>query len=1020
MKILTTLLFAFGLSQAVAEPVWQDPAVFEINREPMRSSFIVYPEGTAPVAGAEFEKSPLYRSIGGIWAFHWTENADDPQPAGFQDGNFDDSSWGTMPVPGIWELNGYGDPLYVNASYPWQKYFRNNPPYVPLWQNHVGLYRRNISVPAEWEGKRIYVHIGAACSNLSLWVGGKEVGYSQDSKLEAEFEITNYVKAGQDNLFAMQIYRWCDGSYLECQDFWRLCGIARDCYIYAREQEHIRDVKFAAGLENDYRDGVLELTVTATPGVSSVKIALSDAKGRRVARQTLKVVDGKAQAKIKVASVKQWSAEIPYLYNLTVSDGKESAAFNVGFRSVEIKDSKLLVNGKRVLIKGTNRHEMSPEGGYYVSRELMLKDIELMKQLNVNAVRTCHYPDDPYMYDLFDRYGFYVIDEGDIESHGMGYGQSSLAKNPIYEAAHLARDSRMVLRDYNHPSVICWSLGNESGNGPNFHKCYEWIKAYDTTRPVHYEQASYYSYGKKDYNYNTDIDCPMYPHVGSLYKYLENDPGRPFIMCEYSHAMGNSMGGMKEYWDFIRSNRYAQGGFIWDFVDQALVWKDPQSGKVQYRYGGCYNGFDGSDGSFNCNGFVSAARVPHSEAWEVKHQYQDIWAYPGAKTGEVKVYNEFFFKDLSGYVLNWELTQNGEVVKSGSVSKLDIKAQQTKDVKLFEESVISSLDGEVFLNLRFCKEGGEVAHNQILLKEGRPVCDAVAAEGGLEIDRWTVRGKDFEIVFGDDAYLSSYIKNGVQYVSEPLKFCFYRPTTENDNGTRNGSPLSHYNSCVAWRNAEINLENMEIRKEGGKVVAVAYYSVPFVWAAIEVSYTISADGRVAVCEAMRANPERAKEVPYMHRFGMSLAMPGSFDALSFYGSGPHETYSDRRSSGIVGIYHQSVEEQFCSTYARPQESGSHTDLRWWKVASKDGHGLEFRSETNFISSAIAYPVSQIDMLSTDYRKYPALLEKDGLTHVNLDLCQLGLGGENSWGALPLQEYRIPYENRSFSFEIIPF
>ena len=444
---------------AANDPKWQDPNFFEENRAPMRSTFIVTPTAENVVSEHDYTQSPLYRSIGGVWNFYWTPNATDPQPENFWSPKFDDSNWGKMPVPGLWEMNGYGVPLYKNNGYAWFNFYQKNPPYAPTERNAVGSYRHNIYVPAEWKGKQIYVHIGSATSNLSLWVNGHYVGYSEDSKLEAEFEITKYVKAGADNLFAMQIYRWCDGSYLEDQDFFRLSGIGRDCYIYARDKKHLEDVKFVADLHNNYTEGHLDLNVTATKGVKEVRLTLAGPCGKQIKQEVVSVAKGKVERCWHLGKVEPWSAEIPTLYTLTVEvldKGKtvEATAFKVGFRKVEIKNAQLLVNGKPVYIKGANRHEMAPNTGYYVTREDMIKDIQIMKELNINAVRTCHYPNSPLWYNLCDEYGIYVCDEGNIESHGMGYKDKTLAKDPQYEAAHLSRDQRMVLRDFNHPSVI--------------------------------------------------------------------------------------------------------------------------------------------------------------------------------------------------------------------------------------------------------------------------------------------------------------------------------------------------------------------------------------------------------------------------------------------------------------------------------------------------------------------------------------------------------------------------------------
>ena len=696
------VLFAISVSANELSAPYENPNCYEQNREPMRSSFIVYPSANEAIAGSCYKKSPNYKSIEGEWSFVWYKHLTDAYHADFFALNFDDSKWGKMVVPGLWELNGYGDPLYSNKGYAWDNVFVDCPPIVPQFNNHRGLYRRKIDVPAEWRGKHIFVHIGSATSNLALWINGKRVGYSEDSKLQAEFDITKYVKAGQSNLFAMEIHRWCDGSYLEDQDFWRLSGIARDCYIYARDKAHIKDVKFTSTLENDYMDGVLDLKVDVTSGVKSINAQLVDVDGKVLFNQQITPKNGVATVVKRLPAVHAWSAEMPYLYTLKISTDTESAAFNVGFRSVEIKNAQLLVNGKAVLVKGANRHELNPERGYAVTYEDMVRDIKIMKEHNLNAVRTCHYPNSPLWYDLCDKYGIYVVDEANIESHGMGYGDKSLAHRTDYTAAHLIRNQRVVLRDYNHPSVIIWSLGNEAGNGINFHQCYNWIKDYDKTRPVQYEQASFISYKDIPKNFNSDIECPMYASYEKCEKYVTNNPKRPLIQCEYAHAMGNSVGSFKEYWDLIRKYPNYQGGFIWDFVDQALAWKDPQTGVTFYRYGGCYNDSDPSDETFCNNGFISASRKPHPSAREVWHQYQNIWTTDiDAANGYVEVYNEYMFRNLENYQLEWTITADGVEKLSGVVSELKIPAQMRQNIQLgYSDKDIAKLAGEIILTVR--------------------------------------------------------------------------------------------------------------------------------------------------------------------------------------------------------------------------------------------------------------------------------------------------------------------------------
>ena len=1045
--ILGVVALAMGVSvMAAKDPKWQDPKCFEENRLTMRSTFIVTPTAENAVAEHDYTQSPLYRSIGGVWKFHWTENATDPQPQEFWSLTYDDSSWGKMPVPGLWEMNGYGVPLYKNTGYAWKNFYTSNPPYVPTERNAVGSYRHNVEVPAEWRGKRIFVHIGSATSNLSLWVNGHYVGYSEDSKLEAEFEITKYVKAGKENLFAMQIYRWCDGTYLEDQDFFRLSGIGRDCYIYARDKKHLKDVKFVADLHDNYTKGHLDLNISTTKGVKELRLTLNAPCGKQIKQEVVSVAKGVVERCWHLDKVSPWSAEVPTLYRLTVEvlDGEktvEATAFKVGFRKIEIKNAQLLVNGCPVLIKGANRHEMNPNTGYYVTREDMIRDIQIMKELNINAVRTCHYPNSPLWYDLCDEYGIYVCDEGNIESHGMGYKDKTLAKRKDYEAAHLIRDQRMVLRDFNHPSIIYWSLGNEAGNGPNFHKCYDWIKAYDKSRPVHYEQANVIRYHKNKGIYNTDIDCPMYATYEECIAHAEgkNPYKRPLIQCEYAHAMGNSLGGLKEYWDLVRKYPTYQGGFIWDFVDQALAWRDEKSGELTYRYGGCWNKRDASDDSFCCNGFIAANRMYHPSAYEVKQQYQNIWASAAdLQCGRVTVLNENFFKGLENVRLVWKLAANGKVVKSGVVEDLKVAPQQKVDVQLgYNANHIKALKGEVLLTVSFVLKdaeplldaGYEIARNQMVVTpyDLAGAFAAVQPKGvaknkpcGLVLDGRKVSGDSFVAVFNEQGFLSSYIYKGTQLLSKPMVPEFYRAMVENDYGVRKNKNNRHYHAgWLTLRSDKPALVKFAAKQLKDKRIEVkAEYKYAKIGATVVMTYVVAPDGTIAVSERMTKGAGDAS-VKNLLRYGVALAMPGAFDTIEFYGAGEHETYIDRTSGALVGVYKQSVHDQFWPFYARPQECGAHCDLRWWRVTDTAGRGFEVVSEALFQANALPYAPDQLDVHSENYRKFAQRLEKDGNTYLNIDKAQMGVGCINSWGRLPREEYRLPYENQEFKFVLRP-
>ena len=1022
---------------------WQDPNVFEENRMPMRATFTTDQQETL--------------SLNGIWKFNWNETIEG-RTKGFEAVGYDDSSWKTMPVPGMWELNGFGDPLYVNVGYAWRGHYENNPPYPPTERNYVGQYRRTFEVDPSWIGKQICLCIGSATSNVRVWVNGKMVGYSEDSKLEARFDITRFVVRGKNEI-ALEIFRWCDGTCLEDQDFWRFSGIARGVYAYTREKERIEDVNIAAGM-----DGNFTIKSEVTKGISKLEYQILDKNGKCVASGETAPKKLKAVANGSVSSPALWSAETPNLYTLKVNAFSkaglvESTSIDFGFRTVEIKNAQLLVNGKPILIKGVDRHELNENKGYVLSEADMIRDIRVMKELNINAVRTSHYPNDPLWYSLCDKYGLYVVDEGNIESHGMGYGEATLAKREDFKAAHLVRDRRMVLRDINHPSVIVWSLGNEAGNGPNFMASYDWIKAYDPTRPVQYERA--------DDDYNTDIICPMYRSPEWCVKYCESNPAKPLIQCEYAHAMGNSMGNFKEYWDLIRKYPNYQGGFIWDFEDQAIIWPSKVPGNDHiFAFGGDFNGYDASDGSFNCNGVIAADRSYHPHSYEVRYQYRNILStlaspviLSEAKDLKVKVLNENFFKDLSQYRLLWTAAVEGESVATGVVENIKAAPGQTAIVSVGLPS-ITAPGKDVFLNLSYVlKEkdgllpaGYEVAYDQLTLQEGSGVAfkPGSAAVPGVFVqadkDGYAFTGEfSFAGVGSDRAaewkaafdpktgFLTSYKVNGREMLSEPLTPEFSRALVENDMGAR------LHNYMGLWRYLKLTLDKMDVSKSGdGWLVNAAYKPVKDT-VAIRLTYLIRPDGSIEGHEIMEDTPG-LESMPDLFRFGMKMTMPGRFSTIDFYGKGPWENYADRNSSAMVGRYTQSVNDQYHYGYVRTQESGTHTGMRWFRVVDSNGDGFEISAPKTFSASALPFPINVLDCMEngTPYRENKTNTQvgeprhsldlkalahendrENGQTYVNFDLVQMGVGGINSWGTWPLEQYRIHAAPRDFHFVLRP-
>lgn len=1028
-QLLTGCLALLSLTAFAQKNEWQDPNVNEVNRAPMHTNYFAFENAEDALKGKKTNSSN-YLSLNGTWRFFWVKDAD-ARPTDFFKIDYNDKGWATMPVPGLWELNGYGDPLYVNIGYAWRNQFENNPPQIPIEENHVGSYRREITIPSNWNGKQIMAHFGSVTSNMYLWVNGIYVGYSEDSKLEAEFDITRYVKPGK-NLIALQSFRWCDGTYLEDQDFFRFSGIGRDCYLYAREKKHIQDIRITPDLDRQYKDGTLQIDITLAAGAgTSVQLDLIDAKGSIVKTETLKG-SNKVNAAFSVTNPEKWSAELPNLYTvlatLKESNGKtiEAIAVKTGFRKVEIKNGQLIVNGQPILIKGANRHEMDPKTGYYVSPERMIQDIQLMKANNLNAVRTCHYPDDNLWYELCDEYGLYVVAEANIESHGMGYGEKTLAKNKQYEKAHIERNKRNVQRSFNHPSVITWSLGNEAGFGPNFEAAYKWIKNEDKTRPVQYEQA----HGKE----GTDIYCPMYLNYERSEKYVSGDATKPLIQCEYAHAMGNSMGGFKEYWDMIRKYPKYQGGFIWDFVDQSIHWTNADGIKI-YGYGGDFNRYDASDLNFCDNGLIGPDRIPNPHMDEVSYYYQSIWATPAdLQKGEINVFNENFFRDLSAYYAEWQLLADGEVWQTGQINNLNIAPQQTGKIKIDYDAASLPSGKEILLDVYFKLKKAEtllpaghiVSRNQMVINPYKTTSLDLANQTGCkicpvqtpivkdyDINYLIVTNDKFHIEFNKHTgYLDQYIVDGLQLITREgsLTPNFWRAPTDNDYGAQLQTKYS------VWKNPEIKLTSLKNQIVNDMVEVKAEYEMKEVSGKLYLTYLINNNGTVKVTQKLEAG--NTSDISNMFRFGMQMQMPENFDRIQYYGRGPIENYSDRNNSTLIGKYAQTVAEQFYS-YIRPQETGTKTDIRWWQLTDINGDGLEFMSEAPFSASALNYTIESLDDGEQKDQRHSQEVQPVDFTNFCIDKVQMGLGCVNSWGTLPLEQYMVPYTNYEFTFIMKP-
>ena len=1014
----------FATANAQKTPVWLDPQVNQQNREVRRAHFFAF-ESEELARQNDKTKSDRYLSMEGLWKFNFVKNHQDA-PKDFFSLKYNDAEWVDFPVPGLFELNGYGDRIYKNIGYAWSTTFKSNPPYIGETNNYTGSYRRTFELPEAWKGQEVFFHVGSATSNLALWVNGRYVGYSEDSKVAAEFNITKYLKKGQ-NLIAMQVMRWCDGSYLEDQDFWRFTGIAREVYLYATPKVHVEDIFVGQDYQNG--KGILAVDVKATKG-ATVEARLMDAGGNLVAEGLKATID----------NVKPWSAETPHLYTLYIVIKKgqaiqEVVSQRVGFRHIEIKGGQLLVNGQPILIKGVDRHELDPDGGYIVSVDRMIQDIKIMKQLNVNAVRTCHYPDDPRWYDLCDEYGLYLTAESNLESHGMGYGDKTLAKNAAYAKAHIERQEGNMMSFKNHPSIIVWSLGNEAGYGPNFEKAYDWVKAYDSTRPCQYEQAGM--------NGKTDIFCPMYFGYEDCAKYAQGNNSRPLIQCEYAHAMGNSMGGFKEYWDIVRKYPKYQGGYIWDFVDQGLRDKSPVTGKEIFTYGGDYGRYPASDYNFNCNGVIAPDRRLNPHAYEVGYYYQSVWVTDkDLKNGTFEIYNENFFKSLDDLELEWFVGGAGgshhhkgerpEGMTFGHGGKIDISGiapQQRKVItdeqmkKTIERVLGYHGDQEIFVIFNFKAKDAQplIAKGQVMARQQFALSayqypEIKAEEADVETEETESYVK---LEAGGTTLTIGKWSGWIDYLDvdgEPMLVDrqsitpeFWRAPTDNDYGAWIQQKLG------VWKNPQMKLKAFELDDNTAKVE----FEMPNVKATLKMAYTLTAEGEVIIRQQLDADDKA--DIPQMFRYGMQLQMPMAYNEVEYYGRGPIENYCDRKSSQFIGLYNNKVVDEYYA-YVRPQESGNHTDVRWFRVLNDAGRGLEFYSNAPMEASALNYLVSDLDdgpRKEKSWGHHSGDLQERPLTQVHIQQHQMGLGCVNSWGAWPRPEYLVPYKDYDFTFVIRP-
>ncbi|MBK3518898.1 glycoside hydrolase family 2 TIM barrel-domain containing protein [Carboxylicivirga marina] len=1042
------LLLSFNVATSQEKLEWENPKVFNQNKE-LPHAYLMPFSSIENALTKKHRASVFYKSLNGTWKFNWVRKPSD-RPVNFYKPDYDVSDWDNIKVPSNWELEGYGIPIYCNQQYEFASYkapvsdeikFVNkkyvaNPGQVPHDYNPVGSYRRTFAVPESWDGRQVFIQFGAVKSAFYLWVNGQKVGYSQGSKTEAEWDITQYLQKG-DNTVAVEVYRWSDGSYLECQDFWRISGIERDVFIYSTPKVRIRDFFVNGDLDESYTNGILKVDVDLKNHVKGyrsgnykVNCQLYDANKNIVAEQILqasihKKGDLHLSFEKEIKNPLKWTAETPDLYTLVIvlEDSKgnkqEIVSTQMGFRKVEIIDDVFHINGVAVLIKGVNRHEHNQVSGHVVNEEDMLKEVKLMKQFNINAVRNSHYPTHPYFYELCNEYGLYITDEANLESHSMGYDKYSLAKHPEWKEAHLDRNIRMVERSKNHPCIIVWSMGNEAGDGDNFTAVFDWIKHRDPSRPIHYERAVMGA--------NTELFCPQYPGVKRLKKYASKHQTKPMIISEYAHAMGNSTGNLVDLWDVIYdpANKQLQGGYIWDWIDQGLLEHDKE-GRPYWTYGGDYGENMPTDGNFVCNGIVFPDMTPHPGIWEVKYAYQYVrFTNEGLARGQYKITNYHDFISLDDYDIRWGITENGEEIQFGYVD-LNLEAHKSEVVTV-DLSKINAMPGEEYFidfSVRLkrptpiLEEGHEVAHEQFALeltdKEQPMLADNYASISAKDLNgQIEVSGQNFSITFDKSAgTVSEWIVNGTALLQKGPGVNFWRAPNDNDKGSKMIDRLG------IWREvshtAQVESVKLEQSADDRAIIKVNL-NHRSIESSQTISYEVLGNGRVNIASQLTLGKD---DLPDMPRFGLRMQMPVEFDNLKFFGHGPHENYIDRRHSAFVGQYESKVADQYVP-YVRPQENGYKSGARWFELRNNDGWGLRISGSPQLGFSALHNPIEDFDQEThEEFKHLNDIIKKDGV-FITFDLKQMGVGADNSWGAKPYEQYLISADNYEFKLSIEP-
>jgi beta-galactosidase len=1047
--VLATALFLCSPSpaqQTLRE--WEDPRVFAVNREPAHATLVPYPDeararrgalALAPGARPRAEGSPFVRSLNGLWKFHWVREPS-RRPADFYKPEYDVSAWKEIKVPANWEFEGYGTPIFLNIVYP----FKRDAPSVmgepPRdWttyeeRNPVGSYRRNFTIPADWAGRETFLVLRGVNSACYVWVNGQKVGYSEDSRLPAEFDVTKHVRPGE-NTVAVEVYRFSDGSYLEDQDFWRLSGLFRDVELVSRAPVHVRDFYAQTHLDAQYADARLGLNVKVrNSGASAERVSLEakllDAQGAAVGAPL--TAEGSAPAggelsldlSREVANPRKWSAEEPNLYTLllTLKDSRgrvlEVIPWRLGFKSSEIRNGQILVNGRPVMIKGVNRHEHDPDLGQVTTREMMVEDILLMKRHNINAARTSHYPNDERWYMLCDEYGLYVQDEANIESHGYGANERQrISDSEDYTDAHVARVSRMFERDKNHASIFLFSLGNEAGFGRNFEAARAWVKTNHPEVVLVYEAGA---------SVHSDVFNPMYTKPQEIVPYWqEKGAGKPFYLVEYAHALGNSVGNLQEYWDVLESRPNFHGGFIWDWVDQTFR-KKLADGREMWAYGGDY-GDKPNDGNGG-DGLVFADRRVQPELLEVKKVYQFIKVEPVgiAAAGRVRVRNKYLFSDLSFVEGTWELAEDGRVIASGRLPQLRTAAGQSEEVTLGLRPPALKTSAEHFLKVTFAlasdtpwaRKGHVVAWDQfpvIYVTQGlvgppSGIMSGITSELKVSetADAVTLTASGLRARVGKaSGALEAYEVDGRPLIAGPLAPNFWRAPIDNDRGNQMAKRLGVWRTAAAERKVtKVTVERLG--PSSARVTTEA--TMPGVGSETRTTFTVYGNGVIEVESAL--TPRGV--VPELPRVGMQVQIPGEFRTVEWYGRGPQETYWDRKTGAAIGIYKSTVDDLW-TPYAEPQETGNRTDVRWVKFTNAAGVGFLAEGQTEELYfSAWPFRMSELERA-----KHAAEIQMSKEITVNLDYRQMGVGGDDSWGAQPHAEYRLPAKTYQYKFRLKP-